>query len=383
MKYNISKEKLKNLYSDKRLSMAKIARRFNCDPTTIQRTMRQYEIKPRTLSEATEKIIIPKKILKNLYYHNKLSTGEIGKLYHCSHATIINKMKFYKLKRRSRLGTRKPVIISKALLKKFYFIKKLSQNQIAQKVKCSRCAIEKLMRKYRMKPRSLSESQMRYLKRDFSGNLIEKSYLIGFRLGDLNVGMAKLQIQVRCSTTVPAQVQLIKKLFSKYTHLDIKKTRFIKKQLVADIRCFLNKSFSFLLPKRDQIESWIIKNDKFFFAFLAGYADAEGCFLIRRYKNMKTPVAGFELQSYDKNIINMIWKKITSLGIQTPKPKISRRKGYKSKIGLINRKDMWRLSIYKKVSLLKFLNFIKLYLKHPKKKNQLSLLKRNVISRLK
>jgi len=363
--------------------MAKIAKRFNCDPATIQRVMRRHGIKSRSLSEATRKIFIPKRTLKKLYCQKKLSTDTIGKLYYCSHATVLNIMRLYGIKRRGRLGTRKPVIIPKSILKKLYLGRELSETQIAKKIKCSRCAIEKLMKKYKIKPRSLSEAQMKYPKFNFSGNPIEKSYLIGFRLGDLNVAVAELQIQVRCSTTVPAQVQLIKDLFSKYTHLDIQKTRFIKEQLVTDIRCLLNKSFNFLLPKQDKIESWILKNNKFFFAFLAGYTDAEGCFLIRRYKNMKTLVAGFELQSCDKNIINTIWKKITSLSVQTPKPKMSRRKGYKSKIGLINRKNMWRLSIYRKNSLLKFLNFIEPYLRHPEKKNQLPLLRKNILSRLK
>ena len=68
---NISKNSLRNLYVDKRLSMAKIAKRFRCDPTTIKRTMHRYSIPSRTLSEATRKIIIPKRTLKELYDFNK------------------------------------------------------------------------------------------------------------------------------------------------------------------------------------------------------------------------------------------------------------------------------------------------------------------------
>jgi len=363
--------------------MAKIAEKFNCSPSAIQRLLNQHQIQSRTISEAAQRIFISKQALKKLYHRSKLSTEQIGGLYHCSHATILNKMKGYGLKRRSKLGLRKPIFMLKENLERLYLNRKLSQAQIARKMKCSRCAIEKLMKKYHIKPRSLSEAQMKYPKFNFSGNPIEKAYLIGFRLGDLNVEIAKLQIRVRCSSTVPAQVQLIKKLFSKYSYLNIKRRRFIKKQLVTDTECLLHKSFNFLLTKEDKIENWILKNNKFFFAFVAGYIDAEGCFLIRKYKNMKTTVAGFELQSCDKDIINTIWKRITSLGIQTPKPKISKPVGYKSKIGVVNRKDLWRLSIYRKDSLLKFLNFIKPHLKHSEKRNQLSLLEKNILSRLK
>lgn len=383
MKYNISKEKLKSLYVYKRLSMAKIAKKFHCDPTTIQRAMRRYGIKSRTLSEAAQEIFIPKQTLKKLYYQKRLSTGKIGKLYHCSHATILNIMKIYKLKRRSQLGTRKPVVIPKKILKELYLDKKFSQSQIAKKMKCSICAIEKLMKKYQVKSRTLSESQMKYPKYNFSGNLIEKAYLTGFRLGDLNVEPAKLQIQVRCSTSRPAQVQLIKNLFSKYTHLDIKKTRFINKQLITDIRCYLNKSFEFLLPKRDRVELWILKNKKFFFAFFSGYIDAEGYIFTKLYKNSKTPAAGLEISSCDKGILKQTWSKLDEIGIKCPKPKIKTPKGYVSKSRIINRGDSWRLGVYRKTALFSLLNSIEPHIKHDKRKKNLKNAKENLISRLK
>lgn len=382
-KISIEKNVLRSLYGEQKLSMAEIGKKFHCSPNTIQRIMRRYKIKPRTLSEAAQKFLIPKRILKKLYCQKRLSTAQIGEQYHCSHATVLNKMKIYGLKRRSKLGTRKAVIIPKEVLKKLYVDKKLSQSQVAMKMKCSKCAIEKLIKKYNIKSRSLSEAQMKYPKYDFSGDLTEKAYLIGFRLGDLNVVPARLQIQVRCSTTVSAQVLLIKSLFSKYTHLKITQSRFIKNQLVTDIRCLLNKSFEFLLPKQDKIESWILTNKRFFLSFVAGYVDAEGCFLIRKYKDSKTLVAGFELQSCDKNIIRNIWKNVSLLGIQSPEPKISRLKGYRSKNGAINRGNMWRLSIYRKDSLMKFLNLIEPYLKHSDKRKKVHYLKENIISRSK
>lgn len=378
----ISKVVLQKLYIKNRLSMAKIARRFNCDPTTIQRTMRKYGIKSRLLSEATRKIFIPKTTLKKLYYQKKLSTGTIGKLYRCSHATILNIMKHYGLQRRGRLGLRKPVFIPEEKLKKLYLIRKLSETQIARKMQCSRCAIEKLMKKYGIKPRSLSQAQMKYPKCNFSGNLVEKAYLLGFRLGDLNVVPAKLQIQVSCSTSVPAQTKLIENLFHKYTRVAIRQKRFIGRQLITDIRCLLNQSFKFLLPKEDKIESWILKNKKLFFAFLTGYIDAEGHIFVRLCQRSKTPTAGLEIQSYDKGILQGIWKKLIQVNIRCPKPKINKYKGYISKNGIINRKDLWRLSINRKGGLFLLLNSVEPYIKHDKRRDDLKKAKRNLIFRL-
>jgi len=379
---NIPKNILENFYIDKKLSMAKIAKRFHCGPTTIQRLMRKYKIKSRSLSEAAQEVLITKQTLKKLYYRNKLSTIQIGKLYQCSHATILNKMKGYGLKRRSKLGLRKPVHIPKAKLKKLYLDKKFSENQIARKMKCSRCAIEKLMKKHKIKPRSLSEAQMKIPKYNFDGDPIEKAYLIGFRLGDLWVAPAKLQIEVSCSTSRYEQVKLIKTLFHKYTKIRIRKKRIIKKQLITDMKWLLNKSFKFLLPKRDRIETWILKSKKFFFAFLAGYVDAEGHIFTRLYKKSKTPIAGFEIQSQDKNILHQFWAKLNKLGIYCLKPRINKPKGYISKSGVINRKDVWRLSVNRKRDLSLLLTSIESYIKHAKRKSDLQKAKENCVFRL-
>ena len=189
---SVQKDILKDFYINKKLSMAKIGKIFHCDSATVQRLMRKYKIKSRTLSEAAQKILVSKQTLKRLYYQDKLSTEQIGKLYKCSHVTILYKMGVFGFKRRSRLGLRKQILISKEKLKELYLNRKSSVAQIARKIKSSRWPIQKLMKKYGITPRSLSEAQMKYPKRDFSGDLIEKAYLIGFRLGDLWVRIAKL-----------------------------------------------------------------------------------------------------------------------------------------------------------------------------------------------
>lgn len=380
---NILKVVLKDLYQKKKLSMAKIAKRFRCTPGTIQRVMRRYGIKSRTLSEAAKEVFIPKLTLRQLYYQKKLSTDKIAKLYHCSHATILNIMKIYKLKRRSRLGLRKHVVIPKKTLRNLYEKQKLSQVKIARRIQCSICAIQKLMKKYNIKSRSLSEAQMKHPKKNFGGELIEKAYLIGFRLGDLRVIPAKLQIQVDCSTTVQEQTNLIKDLFRKYTKIIIKQNRFIQGKLVTDIRCLLNRSFNFLLPKQDRIEPWILKNKKFFFSFSAGYIDAEGHIFVRLQKKSKTPIAGFQVQSYDKKILHQTWSKLKKLGIKCPKPLLSKPKGYESKLGFKNKEDMWRLSVNRKDALFKLLTSIKPFIKHRRRKQHLKKAMQNLRLRLK
>lgn len=380
---NISKNTMINLYVNKRLSMAKIAKRFRCDPTTICRIMHKYKIKSRSLSGAAQEIFISEQALKKLYYQDKLSTVKIGRFYSCSHATILNKMKIYDLKRRSQLGLRRPVVISKKILRNLYENRRLSQTKTAKKMKCSVCAIQKLMKKYHIKSRSYSEANTKYPKQNFSKNLLEKAYLIGFRVGDLNVYQKDFIIVARCSTTALEQIQLIQNIFSPYSYVSIRKSRILNGRQVFDVNCYLNNTFNFLLSKEDKIPKWILLNPKFFFAFFAGYIDAEGHIFVRLYKNCKTPIAGFEIQSQDKNILHQAWKKLNKLNIKCQKPKINRPKGYISKSGIIDRKDLWRLSVNRKVDLLLLLKSIEPHVKHGKRKNHLKKAKENLIFRSK
>lgn len=145
--------------------------------------------------------------------------------------------------------------------------------------------------------------------------------MIGFRLGDLNVYHPKNIICVRCSTTYEGQISLIKKLFEKYGGV----YSYFAPRGTYEICCYLNNSFEFLLPKEDKVPNWILKDNRCFLAFFAGYIDAEGYISIRR--------RGLEIQSYDKNILRQSWKKLKILGITCPKPTLSKPAGYVQKNG--------------------------------------------------
>ena len=73
--------------------------------------------------------------------------------------------------------------------------------------------------------------------------------MIGFRLGDLNVMQVKNLVQVRVSSTIPAQIQLFKNLFAGYGHIHIRK--FIRGSTeveIIDAITLLNKSFKQIFP---------------------------------------------------------------------------------------------------------------------------------------
>ena len=269
------------------------------------------------------KIVIPKRDLIKLHYKDRKSTYEIGRIYECSFGTVANRMK-----------------------------------------------------EYGLKPLSRSIIQSKYKKKRFLGDDREKAYMIGFRLGDLNVYQTVTHsdvIIVRCHTTRKEQTSLIKKLFCKYGQVTIGG----KNSLY--VNCFLDKSFSFLLPKKDRVENWITKNNDCANNFAAGYIDAEGN--IGVYDGR----ARFKIDSYDKNIIFWFYKWLLKNDIYCPKPLQIGTEGhiYDKKLNYKYNKDLWRVRVSDKNSLANLFTIIKPLLRHKKRLDHLNKCLKNLDERRK
>lgn len=256
---------------------------------------------------------------------------------------------------------------SKKELMDLYHKQKLSYSQIARKYDCTASIIFDKMKRYNIKPRDASEANTIYPKKDFSGNLIEKAYLIGFRLGDLNVKKEGHLVKIKSNTTKIGQVNLIKSLFIKYGRVNARNYK--NKFFSIDIG--LNKSFSFLIAKNDDIKKWVLRNNNYFLAFLAGYIDAEGN--IGVYSNR----ARLRIGSYDKNLLKKMHKKLLSLRIHNIY-KIETFAGTNNQ-----NQDFWRVSINKKGDILKLFKMIKPLIKHPKRCKDLKIAEENIILRIK
>ena len=358
-KINIPQNKLERLYLIKKLDSYKIAKIFECSPSVIQKRLKENKIPIRY---PKKKIEIDKILLEDLYINRKLSTYKIGKILNCGATTIYSKLIEAGIKPRPI----KRVIISKEKLNDLYYNKKLSYSQIAEKYSCCPTIIFDKMKKYSIIPRNPSEANTIYPKKDFSGDLIEKAYLIGFRLGDLNVTKDCSLIRVKSNTTKNEQTELIKRLFSKYGRLRIKEYQ----EGVFNMECLLNISFKFLILKEDNIKEWILRDDNYFSAFLAGYTDAEGN--IGVYCNR----ARVRIGSYDRNILRQIHKKLLQLGIHnTYRLEMSAVKGKYNQ-------DFYRVCINKKEDILQLFKIIKPHLKHKKRCEDLKRAKQNILSRM-
>ncbi|MEI6529560.1 MAG: hypothetical protein WCN88_04150 [Candidatus Falkowbacteria bacterium] len=271
-----------------------------------------------------KKIIIPKNELIRLYYKEKKSKYKIGDIYGCSFATVLNRMR--------ELG---------------------------------------------LEPLSRSIIQSKYEKKDFHNTEYVKAYMMGFRLGDLNVYQTSEKsevIVVRCHTTQQDQVDIMTELFSEYGQVSINKS---VKNSSFGVNCFLNYSFSFLLPKCDIVEEWISLDSICSASFASGYIDAEANIGIYDGR------ARFKIDSYDKNTIFWYYDWFKKNEIKCPKPtQIGKQnqvynlaKGYKY------HKDLWRIRVSEKQSLEKLLIIIKPFLKHKKRISDLNKCLNNINAR--
>jgi len=354
-KIEIPAGELRRLYEKQKLTTYKIANIFNCDPSVIQKRLKEYDIPTRR-----RVVKISKGELKLLYLRKNLSTYQIAKLYNCCPTSIYMKLRVWGIKTRPR----KVVNIPKSVLHDLYIKKNLPLSHIARKYNCASSGLLRKMRKYGIKTRGLSEANMIYPKNKFSGDMIERAYMIGFRLGDLYARRGKYQVIIKTNTTKIEQVNLIKNVYGKYGHFYCKKTGH-----VFYVQCFLDKSFSFLVQKQDRIEEWIMKKDRLFFAFLAGYIDAEGNIGIYSGR------ARFRVGSYDKHILWQVYQKLEKLNIHC-------KYRLESKAGKYNQnKDFYRVSVNHKFSLMKLIECISPYLKHSKRFKDITIAKKNIMAR--
>lgn len=315
---------------------------------------------------------ISKSDLEKLYKKKRMSTYQIAEYYECSQSAI------WKLLHKYNILLRRPgnyIDIPFSALEELYIDKKLSSRKIAKIYNCAYSTIDRKIKKYSFKLRNLAQAHIIYPRVNFSDNLLEKAYLIGFSMGDLRVRKIYKNsetIVVDCGSTKLQQIYLIKNLFNPYGRIWISKR---DKRGRRQIQAQLDLSFDFLLNLDGNIDDWILNNKDNFSAFLAGFTDAEGSFFLSSGK------AFYSLGNYNKKILYQIYKKLMQLGIYCSEPRSDNKKGYKDKLGYRRRKNYWSLRINRKQSLIQLFELIGCYLKHDKRRTDMDRAKRNIIER--
>jgi len=143
---DITEDKLKELYIDRKLSIRKIAKKFNCVPSTIWTKLCQFNIQTRTKSEANKekyRIKIPRDLLTHLYVEKNLDTDEIASKFNCSNTAIVKRLHCYDIPiRKIRINT------PRDKLNDLYVNKKKIIYQIAEKFNCNPVTILNRLNQY-------------------------------------------------------------------------------------------------------------------------------------------------------------------------------------------------------------------------------------------
>jgi len=318
------------------------------------------------------KVRIPREELKELYEARKMTTYQIARRYNCCQGTIWKRLHEFGIK--LRLGGSPRVELSKEKLVKLYIDKKLSTWEIEKRYGYTRSTVYRKLLEYGIKPRGRAESHIIYERKNFSGDPLEKAYLIGFAIGDLRarkIYKNSETIHVDCGSTKPEQINLIKKLFEIYGRTWISRPGEKGK---VQIEAFLNRSFDFFLDPKKEIQ-WILNSNDCFAAFLAGFTDAEGSIKIRNGR------AVYQLGNYDKELLFLIHRKLMEIGINCPEPYEDNTKGYVTKQGYVHNQNYCSLHIHRKLSLLQLFELIGPYLKHEGRVSDMKKARENVQAR--
>lgn len=263
-------------------------------------------------------------------------------------------------------------LIDEGRLRELYLNKKFSARKIGLMLQVSEGTVRARLRELNIPKRSFAASLMKYSKVDFSGDLVEMAYMIGFRLGDLNVykpGVNSETIVVRCNTTQCEQIQVMEELFSQYGHITVSKSR-----LKMNVNCFLNLSFDFLLPKGELIPIGVLESDQAMASFIAGYNDAEGNLILNQGR------ARLKIDSYDYGILKQVTDWLENRGINI-KFRLIGRQGFGYIGKPVFKKDLWRVNINDAMSVFRFIKVIMPYMKHKTRIRQTEICMQNIIDR--
>ncbi len=244
---------------------------------------------------------------------------------------------------------RSKIDINKDLLYELYINKNFTPAKIGKKFNCSFSTVTNRLQEYNISLKDPSYARVRYARKDFNGTLEQKAYIIGFRIGDLNVYKPSANshtIVVRCHSTQIEQVNVIKSLFKGFGKITVSLRRGH-----FHINCFLNDSFSYLLTKDFNAWEWIRNqtNERVSFAFIAGYTDAEGNFILNQGK------ARFKIDSYDFDVLKWISEWLTKNGVANKFRCIYKQGEGVNGCTYVFKKDLWRLNINEMSAIKKFI----------------------------
>ena len=299
-----------------------------------------------------------KEEIKDLYCNKNKSLREIARRFDVCMGTIRKNMVLWEIERRPTMK-REVVKPSKEELEKIYNNADLNLIEITKKLDIGVTTLFKWLKEYKIFP----ARRFKYKKYNFLGDLKEKAYILGLVAGDLYVQKHCRQILVELTTTHPAMTDLFYSIFGKYG--TPKKYLKHNKKTRRDewgIYVLLNNSFEFMLIKDFEI------NHEYFYDFLAGFFDCEGCLHI--YNNHDYVGLSLLIYNSNKKLLEIIKGRLEKDGFH---PKLSKffSKGERTTNNYYRGADLWVVRLHTNKEVLSLMNLIPI--KHKEKLDKLKI----------
>jgi hypothetical protein len=268
--------------------------------------------------------------------------------------------------------TLRAVVIPEPELRRLYLDEGLSAEAVAARLGCTAAVVLRRLRAAGIERRP--SSHPRYPRRDFDGDEARLAYLLGFRVGDLHVACTEISVVVKCTSTRKEQVDLFRALFEPYGHIytsEAEPTIGSGLRKAVRMQVHLNRSFEFLAPKEDRVPEWVLGDEEAFFAYFAGYFDAEGYVQTRLPKGYHTPQVRVEVRSYEWRVLQQLAQVLNRCGIACPEPVIRVAAGYTNKYGVRSNGALWGLAVCRSASLHRLFQRIEPYVRHDRRRRDM------------
>ncbi|MCA0987280.1 LAGLIDADG family homing endonuclease [Guptibacillus algicola] len=221
----LTKDQLHCLYHEEKLSIRKIAKKYNVTDMTVHNLMKNYQIPRRSqkemkvsLSPNDLRLKISKEDLKELHYNQGLTQREIAKKYSVHYASICKLFKRYELKAISS-GERRFRALNELTREdlNFYYIEmKMSTIEIAKTTGISHNSIIRALKHYKIRIRSKKEYSRLYhdKKLPFKLEFFKKPskdlfYILGLWAADGNVSKNCCSIALKDKEVIEWIVNII------------------------------------------------------------------------------------------------------------------------------------------------------------------------------
>jgi hypothetical protein len=136
----------------------------------------------------------------------------------------------------------------------------------------------------------------------------------------------------------------------------------------------LNNSFTFLLDKPNKIPKWIFKNTKFLLAFLAGYADCEATWDIRK-SNKNNIRFTFRIRTSDFKILQQLANKLNKENYYATL-NLEKEINQLTNLGKYN-ENFWCLAVQRKKDVVRLASKLLNYSRHYEKIRKMKLITKN------